>query len=255
MRPYRRISSCRANARLSPRIFVSYSHVDRPLVAPVVEVLRASENYVFFDSDSIRPGKKWREELEAAIANSDKIMVFWCEHSEASIEVGKEIGIALGRGKDLLPLLLDSTALPPRLGEYQYIDFRAAFGRAHNPPTVTSVTQESTVRGSPMPASSSKRVDAVQLLSTIVVMGLVFVLMWLNAAYIPSPWHWGLPVVALLAAVVAVGSLFKGGVGAPPLVLPPTVSMPPPEPNAQAIAGRIEDELNALFGVLPGRRP
>lgn len=245
VRPYCPFASVThsTDTRLSPSIFISYSHVDIALVAPVVAVLRASRNFVYLDSDSIRPGKKWREELEAAIAKSDMVMLFWCEHSEASIEVGKEIVAAKERGKDLLPLLLDSTALPPTLAEYQYIDFRAAFGKAHSPSTVMTMS-EGYVGESPMPASSSKRTKSAPLLSTILVMGAVFLLAWVANKYLPSPWHWTVQVAFALLAVLALGSLLRGGVRAPPLVLPPTPGRGTEnEADVRAIAGRIEAEL------------
>jgi len=59
------------------------------------------------------------------------VVVFWCRHAEASEEVENEITAAITQKKDILPLLLDETPLPSRLAEFQYIDFRTAFGRGH----------------------------------------------------------------------------------------------------------------------------
>jgi TIR domain len=116
---------------MPPSIFISYSHADSSLVGPVVALLRASEALVFRDADSIRPGKRWREEVDTAISGASFVVVFWCCHAKASEEVGNEITTAIAQQKDILPLLIDETPLPNHLAEFQYIDFRTAFGKGH----------------------------------------------------------------------------------------------------------------------------
>jgi hypothetical protein len=112
-------------------VFVSYSHADATLVAPVVKLLRANRSLVFQDIDSIQPGKKWRSEILKGLAESDLVVVFWCDHASRSEEVCTEWKAAIEREKDLLPLLLDATPLPPELGDYQWIDFRETVGANH----------------------------------------------------------------------------------------------------------------------------
>ena len=116
---------------MRPGIFVSYSHRDSDLVGPVVALLRASEALVFRDADQLKPGAKWRQQLDTAISDSKIFVVFWCSHSRSSEEVRKEYTAAIEQHKDVLPLLIDDTPLPSELAEYQYIDFRAAFPHGH----------------------------------------------------------------------------------------------------------------------------
>lgn len=104
--------------------FVSYCHHDKQLVTPVVKLLRVNTSFVFQDHDTITPGKKWQEEVSTAIDKAHTVLVFWCNHASQSTEVAKEWEMAIEKGKDLLPLLLDSTPLPTKLSEYQSIDFR-----------------------------------------------------------------------------------------------------------------------------------
>lgn len=119
---------------MRPSIFVSYSHRDAALVTPVVALLRASEALVFRDADGLKPGKRWREQLSTAIAESKIVLVFWCHHAAASEEVLKEYSAAIESGKDVLPVLLDTTPLPSKLAEFQYIDFREALLHERNAP-------------------------------------------------------------------------------------------------------------------------
>jgi len=114
-------------------VFISYSHADAPLVKPLVKLLRLNESLVFQDVDDIRPGKRWRDEIASALARARLVVVFWCSHSSESEEVASEWKAAIEQEKDLLPLLLDGTPLPPELGEFQWIDFRALAGPRHKP--------------------------------------------------------------------------------------------------------------------------
>jgi TIR domain len=71
-------------------IFVSYSHQDGSLVKPVVGLLRATDDIVFQDVDSIKPGRRWRGQIEEAIYAAYLVIVFWCYHSSKSAEVRAE---------------------------------------------------------------------------------------------------------------------------------------------------------------------
>jgi hypothetical protein len=115
----------------STNVFVSYSHADASLVAPVVKLLRVNKSLVFQDIDGIQPGKRWRSEIAKGLTESDLVVVFWCDHSNRSEEVSTEWKAAIDQKKDVLPLLLDATPLPPELGEFQWIDFRGTVGTNH----------------------------------------------------------------------------------------------------------------------------
>jgi hypothetical protein len=90
-------------------IFVSYSHQDTGLVKPVVELLRVIKDLVFQDLDGIKPGRKWRREIDEALYAAHLLVLFWCYHSSRSTEVRREYEVALMTGKDVLPVLLDTT--------------------------------------------------------------------------------------------------------------------------------------------------
>lgn len=98
---------------------------------PVVGLLRATKDLVFQDIDNIRPGRKWRRQIEEALHGANLIVLFWCYHSSRSMEVKKEYKVALSTGKDVLPVLLDATPLPEELNEFQRVDFRQLGGSRH----------------------------------------------------------------------------------------------------------------------------
>ena len=162
----------------SVNVFVSYSHADALLVSPVVKLLRVNKSLVFQDIDGIQPGKKWRDEIAKALAESHLVVVFWCTHARASNEVSKEWQVAIQLKKDLLPLLLDATPLPPELAEFQWIDFRATVGPNHF--SINLVLDEVTVDpATPMKARWSLR--PFLLTAVVAVFGIAAVVGWLYA--------------------------------------------------------------------------
>jgi TIR domain len=112
-------------------VFVSYSHQDSALVEPVAQLLRGTVGLVFQDSTGIRPGKKWKDEIEQAILACDLVALFWCDHSSKSPEVKAEYEMAIASAKAIMPVLLDSTPVPEDLVQFQWVDFRPLVGWIH----------------------------------------------------------------------------------------------------------------------------
>jgi hypothetical protein len=111
-------------------IFVSYSRRDRHIVEPIVDILRSTPSDVFLDVDSIEPGDRWPERLQRALNKASVIFLFWSSRSATSDAVKQEWLIALAQRKTIIPVLLDSTPLPPELAEFQWIDFRGFLSAA-----------------------------------------------------------------------------------------------------------------------------
>lgn len=111
------------------KVFVSYSHADASLVAPVVRLLRVNKSLVFQDADRIPPGKRWREEIAKALAESKLVVVFWCDHASRSNEVSTEWRAAIEQDKDLLPLLLDATPCPQSWAPFSGLTFEEQSAR------------------------------------------------------------------------------------------------------------------------------
>ena len=105
-------------------VFISYSRSDRNIVAPIVELMRVTGIRVFRDEDSIAPGKRWRIMIAESLSAAKTAVVFWCAHSAGSDAVKLEYKTAIELNKDVVPILLDDTALNDELREYQWIDFR-----------------------------------------------------------------------------------------------------------------------------------
>ena len=114
-------------------IFVSYSHADRAIVTPIVDLFRSAGSRPFRDEQNIKPGTRWKTVVSAAIEDCRLMWVFWCRHSQVSREVRKEYMHAVALEKEVVPVLMDSTPLPKPLSEFQWIDMRSALS-SHNYP-------------------------------------------------------------------------------------------------------------------------
>jgi hypothetical protein len=113
---------------------------------------------VFQDADRIPPGKRWRDEIAKALAESNLVVVFWCDHASQSSEVAHEWRAALEQEKDLLPLLLDATPLPAELADFQWIDFRGTVGTNHSAIDRRARELEPSASAPPPMAASRRRV-------------------------------------------------------------------------------------------------
>jgi hypothetical protein len=162
----------------STNVFISYSRADALLVSPVVKLLRVNKSLVFQDIDAIQPGKRWQGEIAKALAESNLVVVFWCTHASRSNEVSKEWHAAVEQKKDLLPLLLDTTPLPPELAEFQWIDFRGTVGASHSSIDLRESELERRVRPSPLD-TRPKFARSLLLTACVAVFGIVACLGWL----------------------------------------------------------------------------
>jgi hypothetical protein len=115
-------------------LFVSYSRTDEALITPLVRVLRASVvglksesgaeyDLVFQDTTNLVVGQDWKVQIDTAIFESQRVFVFWCEHSASSVEVRHEYELALSLEKTVVPILVDATPLPATLSEIHALDY------------------------------------------------------------------------------------------------------------------------------------
>jgi hypothetical protein len=222
---------------VSRQIFVSYSRNDAEIVRPLAHLLRATNDWVFLDSDSIRAGKKWRDEIDDAISSASLMIVFWCEHAERSDEVKREYAAAITTQKDILPVRLDRTVLPYPLSEFQALDFYDFASRlGHHGPRLQ---QSATLR----PWHVLTAAVAVVLLSSSVF--------WFTTGAptsgntpATSPLMW---LLALVVAAVAL-TLTLRLVRRQPSLPAPTAPAPGARPKSEAEI--LQEEVRRRLGLL-----
>ena len=205
---------------------------------PLAHLLRATNDWVFLDSDSIRSGKKWRQEIDNAISAASLMIVFWCEHSEKSEEVKREYAAAIDTHKDVLPVRLDRTALPHSLREFQTLDFHDFAERfGHHGPVVK-------------PSARSRLLPLMGVLGGgIVLLSILFLLTLRSPSGSPAPTSaplvWlGILVVTALALLVAVRLIKKRDAALP------GSAAPRPGPRSKTEAEVLDDEVRRRLGLV-----
>jgi serine phosphatase RsbU (regulator of sigma subunit) len=102
---------------VEPFLFASYAHADDAVVFP--ELLRLHEaGYRVWYDEGIDPAEEWPQSISQALLTSQLVVVFLSPRALASKWVRREIGLAVRREKQLLPVYLEPLALPDDL-EFQ----------------------------------------------------------------------------------------------------------------------------------------
>lgn len=116
-------------------LVISYARKDRHRVRAIVALLRAhypsqAQHAVFWDDDFVA-GEDWFVQFCAAIDAAPQLFVFWCSHASASSQVEREFIYAQQRGRRVVPVLLDNTALPKSLSPVHGVDLRGIVRHTH----------------------------------------------------------------------------------------------------------------------------
>jgi hypothetical protein len=96
-------------------VFVSYSRKDSQTVDQIVARLEQDTFNAWIDREEIHGGDLWREEIVEAIDTAYAFVLMLSPASVTSDNVRKEVDLAEGATKALIPVLLASVKLPSRL--------------------------------------------------------------------------------------------------------------------------------------------
>ncbi len=107
------------------RIFISYSSIDRVRTNGLALLLEAMGHQVFHDHRTIKPGRRWKADLQEGLDDAEAVMVFWTRHAKSSDWVRKEYEYFASQYPDrlLIPVLGDETPLSELLKTRQQADF------------------------------------------------------------------------------------------------------------------------------------
>jgi len=100
-------------------IFISHSHEDSDFAEILHERLKEAGFSVWRDT-GIRGGEDWRREIDQAIKEAFALIVMMTSEAKASEYVTYEWAFAEGAGVKVIPILLKTTELHPRLELRQY---------------------------------------------------------------------------------------------------------------------------------------
>jgi hypothetical protein len=110
--------------------FLSYSRSDTDFAAKLASDLRAANVETWRDAENIPAGANWDREIEKALNDCAYVLLLATPHSVASENVMDEIGLALNKGKTVIPVMVETCDLPLRVHRAQWVDFRTDYPAA-----------------------------------------------------------------------------------------------------------------------------
>jgi hypothetical protein len=109
----------------SRKVFISYSHKDKPKVSTLLKAL-GDKKIEYWSDQELRPGEDWVHAIESALRTASIFLFFISPDFLASNSAMFEIGFALSRAREsgavIVPVLLRQTQLPEYIRRFQYID-------------------------------------------------------------------------------------------------------------------------------------
>jgi trans-aconitate methyltransferase len=118
-------------------IFISYSRRDQEIVDRIVEAIKQAGLSVWLDREEAKATELWRRQIVEAVDSSDAFVLLLSPNSVTSKNVVREVDLAGGAGKQVVPMLLAPVKLPAnlryRLAGLQFIDLQnLGFDKAVN---------------------------------------------------------------------------------------------------------------------------
>jgi hypothetical protein len=107
--------------------FFSYSREDSDFAKKLAADLKATGASVWMDQLDIEPGMRWDDAVSRALQGSPRMLVILSPASAKSENVSDEVGFALSRQKQVIPVLYRECEVPFRLARFQYVDFRSDY--------------------------------------------------------------------------------------------------------------------------------
>jgi hypothetical protein len=112
-------------------VFISYSTKDLHIANHVRAALSIPGVNVFIAEYSVPASAPLNAFIEMGLRSCDLFALLWSRNSKASDYVPQEIGIARGRNKTILPIVLEEgLALPGFLAELKYLPAYKDYGQA-----------------------------------------------------------------------------------------------------------------------------
>lgn len=107
-----------------PRIFISYSSLDKDFVDQLYDRLRVSGHHVWLNTESIPKGEHWHDELIKGLAETDILILIISPDSIKSKWVQEEWKTFSNMQKTVLPILLRDSKVPRKIKSLQMTNIK-----------------------------------------------------------------------------------------------------------------------------------
>ena len=97
------------------RLFLSYSRSDAAFVDRLRADLERAAHEVWLDRDAIRGGEQWRASIAEGLTSCERVVLVVSPRSMASEAVAREVSMADDLDRDVVPVVLEPSSLPPSM--------------------------------------------------------------------------------------------------------------------------------------------
>lgn len=114
-----------------PSVFISYAHEDNETARGLTKELNRKGFSVWFDERELKSGEAWEQQIKDAISGCNALLLLVGKTALSRLVLA-EVGMALGQGKRVIPLIIegqDKQAGVKLLEGFEYIDFTDDFER------------------------------------------------------------------------------------------------------------------------------
>ena len=116
-----------------PYVFLSYSRADRAFAERLASDLQRAGVPVWRDVEQIAAGENWQRSIARGLSGGSALLYLASANATTSKWMDAELDAILGRGRPVIPLILDDAGalgLPPSLRSIQWLDFRSDYQHA-----------------------------------------------------------------------------------------------------------------------------
>lgn len=107
-------------------VFISHSSKDRKIANVICNTLEANNIKCWLAPRDIRPGSDWAETINSAIENSKIMVLVFSENANNSIQVAKELNLAINNKLMVVPFKVDAStptgSMKYYLSDTQWLD-------------------------------------------------------------------------------------------------------------------------------------
>ncbi|MBE6587308.1 MAG: TIR domain-containing protein [Ruminococcaceae bacterium] len=103
---------------MEKEVFISYSSRDQQIADELVSVIEAAGVSCWIAHRDIVPGADWADSINTALKNCRVFVLVFSKNSSASVQVSKEITLAVSQNKTVIPYKIDDTALEGKMSYY-----------------------------------------------------------------------------------------------------------------------------------------
>jgi hypothetical protein len=149
---------------MSARIFISYSRHDSEFARELESALNNRGFNVWLDTDRLRLGELWREEIVQAIEECNYFLLLLSPHSIHSVNVVRELSLAESSSRLILPVMVEQVEIPDtmkyQLAGLQFVVFNSSLGNQGFQSLLSALPSphaERSLDRAPEPSRSSQR--------------------------------------------------------------------------------------------------